>query len=290
MKNGRLRGVIDFGIMAAGDPPCDYAMAWTFFNSRNRGCVVHGLDTDTIDRARGWALWKALITYNNANQSVSDHARFTLRNILEEYDKTIGFGGNEMNTPVLETERLILRRFTENDMEALYQIYSDEEVNRFLPWFPLKNIEETRTFFEEKYMAKYKQPQAYAYAICLKEDDYPIGYIKVDIEEHHDFGYGLRKEFWHQGIVTEAGKAVVAQVKKDGLPYITATHDANNPRSGGVMRNVGMKYQYSYEELWQPKSVLVTFRMYQLNFDGHEERVFRKYWDASAVHFKEKDI
>lgn len=195
-----------------------------------------------------------------------------------------------MNTPVLETERLILRRFTENDMEALYQIYSDEEVNRFLPWFPLKNIEETRTFFEEKYMAKYKQPQAYAYAICLKEDDYPIGYIKVDIEEHHDFGYGLRKEFWHQGIVTEAGKAVVAQVKKDGLPYITATHDANNPRSGGVMRNVGMKYQYSYEELWQPKSVLVTFRMYQLNFDGHEERVFRKYWDASAVHFKEKDI
>ena len=195
-----------------------------------------------------------------------------------------------MNTPALKTERLILRRFTENDMEALYQIYSDEEVNRFLPWFPVKNIEETRTFFEEKYMAKYKQPQAYAYAICLKEDDYPIGYIKVDMEEHHDFGYGLRKEFWHQGIVTEAGKAVVAQVKKDGLPYITATHDANNPRSGGVMRNVGMKYQYSYEELWQPKNFLVTFRMYQLNFDGHEERVYKKYWDASALHFVEKDI
>ena len=34
------------------------------------------------------------------------------------------------------------------------------------------------------------------------------------MEEHHDFGYGLRKEFWHQGIVTEAGKAVVEQVKK----------------------------------------------------------------------------
>lgn len=195
-----------------------------------------------------------------------------------------------MNTPALKTERLILRRFTENDMEALYQIYSDEEVNRFLPWFPVKSIEETRTFFEEKYMAKYKQPQAYAYAICLKEDDYPIGYIKVDMEEHHDFGYGLRKAFWHQGIVTEAGKAVAAQVKKDGLPYITATHDANNPRSGGVMRNVGMKYQYSYEELWQPKNFLVTFRMYQLNFDGHEERVYKKYWDASAVHFVEKDI
>lgn len=106
--------------------------------------------------------------------------------------------------------------------------------------------------------------QAYAYAICLKEDNYPIGYIKVDMEEHHDFGYGLRKEFWHKGIVTEAGKAVIEQVKKDGLPYITATHDRNNPRSGGVRRNVGMKYQYSYEEQWQPKNILVTFGLTNL--------------------------
>lgn len=195
-----------------------------------------------------------------------------------------------MNTPVLETERLILRKFTENDLEALYQIYSDEEVNEFLPWYPLKSFDEARGFFEERYAVKYAQPQAYAYAICLKRDDYPIGYIKVDMEEHHDFGYGLRKTFWHQGIVTEAGKAVVARVQRDGLPYITATHDVNNPRSGGVMRNVGMKYQYSYEELWQPKNFLVTFRMYQLNLDGNEDRVYRKYWENSAVHFVEKDV
>ena len=75
-----------------------------------------------------------------------------------------------MNTPTLETERLILRKFTEDDLEALYQIYSDEEVNRFLPWFPLKSMDEARTFFEERYAATYTQPQAYAYAICLKKD------------------------------------------------------------------------------------------------------------------------
>ena len=195
-----------------------------------------------------------------------------------------------MNTPTLETERLILRKFTEEDLEALYQIYSDEEVNRFLPWFPLKSMDEARTFFEERYAATYAQPQAYAYAICLKKDNYPVGYIKADMEEHHDFGYGLRKELWHQGIVTEAGRAVVAQVKKDGLPYITATHDRNNPHSGGVMRNIGMRYCYSYEERWQPKDFLVTFRMYQLNLDGDEERVYQKYWQASAVHFIETDL
>lgn len=158
-----------------------------------------------------------------------------------------------MNTPQLETERLILRKFTKDDIGALYLILTDKEVNTFLPWFPLKNIEEARAFFETRYAANYEKPQAYAYAICLKVDNYPIGYIKVDMDESNDFGYGLRKEFWHRGIVTEAGRAVIAQVKKDGLPYITATHDINNPRSGGVMRQVGMKYQYFYEKQWQPK-------------------------------------
>ncbi len=38
-----------------------------------------------------------------------------------------------MNTPTLETDRLILRKFTENDIEALFLILKDEEVNRFLP-------------------------------------------------------------------------------------------------------------------------------------------------------------
>lgn len=183
---------------------------------------------------------------------------------------------------ILETERLILRRFTEEDMEALFLILKDEEVNKFLPWYPLKNLEETKRFYEERYASKY------SYAICLKEDDFPIGYIKVDMEEHHDFGYGLRKEFWHRGIVTEAGKAVVEQVKKGGLPYITATHDRNNPRSGNVMKKVGMKYCYSYEEQWQPKDFPVIFRMYQLNLDGNTDFVYKKYWNESENHFVEQ--
>lgn len=193
-----------------------------------------------------------------------------------------------MNSPLLETERLILRRFSDCDMEALFLILKDEEVNRFLPWYPVKNMEETEKFYRERYVSKYAQSQGYAYAICLKEDDFPIGYIKVDMEEHHDFGYGLRKEFWHKGLVTEAGKAVVEQVRKDGLPYITATHDRNNPRSGNVMQKVGMIYCYSYEEQWQPKNFPVIFRMYQLNLDGNDNFVYKKYWEESANHFVER--
>lgn len=84
-----------------------------------------------------------------------------------------------MNTPVLETERLILRKFTEQDMEALFLILQDEDVNKFLPWYPVKDMDETKRFYEERYASKYARPQAYAYAICLKEDNYPIGYIKL---------------------------------------------------------------------------------------------------------------
>lgn len=60
-----------------------------------------------------------------------------------------------MNTPALETERLILRKFTENDMESLFLILEDEEVNRFLPWYPVKSFEEAKIFYEERYASKY---------------------------------------------------------------------------------------------------------------------------------------
>lgn len=191
-----------------------------------------------------------------------------------------------MNTPTLTTERLTLRRFTEGDMAALFRILRDGTVNEFLPWYPVKDMAETKQFYEERYAAKYARPRAYAYAICLKGGG-PIGYINVDTEEPYDLGYGLLREFWHRGIVTEAARAVIEQVKKDGLPYITATHDRNNPRSGGVMRNVGMEYRYSYEEQWQPKGIPVVFRMYQLNFDG-SGFVYNKYWEESSAHFVEK--
>ncbi|WP_088014723.1 aminoglycoside phosphotransferase family protein [Gottfriedia acidiceleris] len=66
VKNGKLCAVIDFGILGVGDPSCDAAMAWTFFdtNSRNVFKNVLNFDENTWHRARGWALWKALITFN----------------------------------------------------------------------------------------------------------------------------------------------------------------------------------------------------------------------------------
>ena len=195
----------------------------------------------------------------------------------------------DRNTPTLLTERLVLRKFTEGDLGALFALLRDEEVNDFLPWFPAGTPEDARRFYKERIAAVYEKEQGCFYAVCLREDDIPVGYINVGAEESRDLGYALRKELWHRGIVSEAGRKVLEQLRKEGVPYVTATHDRNNPRSGGVMRTLGMKYCYSYEEQWQPKDIPVVFRMYQLNLDG-KERVFRKYWDASKVHFIETGL
>lgn len=161
----------------------------------------------------------------------------------------------------IQTERLILRAFCENDIEAIYHIFSDSQTNQFLPWFPLTSLAEASQFYDDKY-----QNNDWHYAICLKENNIPIGYIHIGQDDSHDFGYGLHHDYWHQGLMSEACQATIHQLKEEGIPYITATYDRKNPYSGEVMKKIGMQYQYSYEEMWQPKNKHVVFRMYQLNF------------------------
>ena len=85
VENGKLSGVIDFGIMGIGDPACDYAMAWTFFDNQSRTNFLQGLDYGVIARARGWALWKALITYHDSSLAISNNAQRTIKEIIDEY-------------------------------------------------------------------------------------------------------------------------------------------------------------------------------------------------------------
>ncbi|HEU4578511.1 MAG TPA: aminoglycoside phosphotransferase family protein [Polyangiaceae bacterium] len=63
VRGGRLAAVIDFGSCGVGDPACDLTIAWTFFAGPARSIFREALSLDpaTWQRARGWALWKALI-------------------------------------------------------------------------------------------------------------------------------------------------------------------------------------------------------------------------------------
>lgn len=194
------------------------------------------------------------------------------------------------NTPFLETERLILRKFTKSDAEDVLLLYSDKEVNTFLPWFPLKTLAEAAKYIHENIFPHYGRELAYCYAITQKTDARVIGYIHIhSIGDSNDFGYALRKEFWHNGITTEACAAVVGRLREVKFPFITATHDVNYPYSGAVMKKLGMVYRYSYKEKWQPKDIVVTFRMYQLNFNVYSDYTYMEYWHSHENHWVETD-
>ncbi|TDW24087.1 aminoglycoside phosphotransferase family protein [Kribbella kalugense] len=64
VQDGRLSAVIDFGTSGVGDPACDLVIAYTFFSGESRSAFRDAVQQDsaTWARARGWALWKALIT------------------------------------------------------------------------------------------------------------------------------------------------------------------------------------------------------------------------------------
>lgn len=86
VEEGHLKAIIDFGVLGVGDPACDLAMAWTYFDSDSRTIFLEkmNVDNETILRAKGWALWKALITYHSQNEKVRDNAHFTLEAILKD--------------------------------------------------------------------------------------------------------------------------------------------------------------------------------------------------------------
>lgn len=97
-----------------------------------------------------------------------------------------------MRIPCLETKRLILRSFTEDDTDALYLLLRDQEVNTFLPWFPVKNKAEANQFYKERLAASTKRNRPIRMQICFKEDPRPIGYVTVGMVDSYDFGYTLR--------------------------------------------------------------------------------------------------
>ena len=83
---GRLVAVIDFGTCGVGDPACDLVAAWTLFAGDERAAFrdAVGLPEDAWARARGWALWKALVTLCNPASPSYSHQTRALEELMAE--------------------------------------------------------------------------------------------------------------------------------------------------------------------------------------------------------------
>ncbi len=89
-QDGRLCAVIDFGCSGVGDPACDLVIAWTLFDARSRGIFRAGLalDAATWRRARGWALWQALLVLGwqrTADPAGAEATRRVIAEILADH-------------------------------------------------------------------------------------------------------------------------------------------------------------------------------------------------------------
>lgn len=88
VRDGRLSAVIDFGTCGVGDPACDLVLTWTFLSGAGREAFRAAMGSVADDgmwaRARGWALWKALITYDSDVPRVRAEARRVIDAVLAE--------------------------------------------------------------------------------------------------------------------------------------------------------------------------------------------------------------
>ncbi|MBQ3381154.1 MAG: GNAT family N-acetyltransferase [Oscillospiraceae bacterium] len=152
-------------------------------------------------------------------------------------------------TQTLETERLILRRFTVRDADAMYTNWAaDPEVTRYLTWPAHAGVETSRAVLAD-WTAAYAQKSFYQWAIVLKgRADEPVGSIGAanvsDDIAAVQIGYCLGRRWWHQGIMSEALGAVMDFFfDAVGCNRVACRHDPRNPHSGMVMQKCGMKYE-----------------------------------------------
>lgn len=108
--------------------------------------------------------------------------------------------------PRLETKRLVLREMRPDDAEAIFAIYSDEEVMRYRDVLAFSRLEEAQHFLEQ-IRARCEQGEEIHWGITLKGEEYLVGTCGYSWHLGPPFGsigYDLARRYWKQGIMKEA--------------------------------------------------------------------------------------
>ena len=153
---------------------------------------------------------------------------------------------NHTGTPMLHTQRLLLRPYLKGDEQAMYDHWAtDEEVCRYLTWAPHESIEVTRQIIDD-WASCYLSDTYYHWGITL--DGLLIGDISVvrwsEKNQWAEIGYCLGRRWWGQGIMTEALKSVMRYLFDTvGFHRISLRHAAQNQASGRVMQKAGMHHE-----------------------------------------------
>ena len=147
---------------------------------------------------------------------------------------------------MLETERLLLRKFTPEDLDALVELRSDDEVIKYLGGRTLQNpeaIEKRLRFYLDCYAN-------FGFGMCAlvwKETDEMFGWSglqPLDGTTEIEVGYGMIKKFWGMGIGYECARAWLDYgFNTAGLERIVAVAAPENTGSWRIMEKCGMRYE-----------------------------------------------
>ena len=143
----------------------------------------------------------------------------------------------------METNRILLRPWCDDDAEALFKYASDPDVGPRAGWPPHKTVEESleiiRTVFNTDTM----------WAVELKETSKPIGCVgylpasasNLKINDNEcEVGYWIAKPYWGRGICTEAVRLVIDYCfNVKGFTTLWGDYFPENPASGKVMEKCG---------------------------------------------------
>jgi ribosomal-protein-alanine N-acetyltransferase len=240
------------------------------FKEHRCSCVAleHTSMRNSNVKRRKYANMSGELTGNSAEVQMLKDALGT--NNMTEIHKL-----NHTGTITLETEKLILRRFTIDDTEAVYNNWtSDSEVSKYMRWEPHKNINETRLKIND-WLERYHKNNFYQWVITIKDSGEPIGAIGLFVVNEGDlcgdFGYSISRKYWGQGIATEALKAVIKFAFEEvGFNRIESYHSTKNPASGKVMLNAGMKFEGLAKQKYRSNVGFEDCNMYSILKDDYD--------------------
>ena len=149
-----------------------------------------------------------------------------------------------MLSPKIETDRLILRRYKESDIDAIYEIITDERLSKYIKFPKLSKQEELeciRQWISEADESKYEK-----WVIELKKDGTVVGNIDVNtvVKKHNycNVGYTIRYDYWGNGYASEALEAVSNHLlENSGYYLVECSCNELNIQSSKVMLKAGFK-------------------------------------------------
>jgi RimJ/RimL family protein N-acetyltransferase len=156
----------------------------------------------------------------------------------------------------LETDRLILRRLTDADVENLFELDSDPAVMRFINGGKPTPREVVETETLPGLLGEYRRAEGYGvWAAIEKSTGEFIGWLSLRAHDGDlakvELGYRLRRSAWGRGYATEGSQALVDRGFSElGAERISATTMTVNAASRRVMEKVGLKYVRTFHESW----------------------------------------